>query len=77
MTGLTLGPGTGRIVAQLVCGEPPDIAIDRFSPGRFCMTSTIALPDGTLSDSRRRFAHRRRTHPGRHPTASRTFVARR
>ena len=35
MTGLTLGPGTGRIVAQLVCGEPPDIAIDRFSPGRF------------------------------------------
>jgi D-amino-acid dehydrogenase len=35
MTGLTLGPGTGRIVAQLVCGEPLDIAIDRFSPGRF------------------------------------------
>ena len=35
MTGLTLGPGTGRIVAQLVCGEPPDIAIDRFSPRRF------------------------------------------
>ena len=35
MTGLTLGPGTGRIVAQLVCGEAPDIAIDRFSPRRF------------------------------------------
>jgi D-amino-acid dehydrogenase len=35
MVGLTLGPGTGRIVAQLVCGEPPDIPIDRFSPRRF------------------------------------------
>ncbi len=35
MTGLTLGPGTGRIVAQLVCEEPPEIPIDRFSPGRF------------------------------------------
>jgi D-amino-acid dehydrogenase len=35
MIGLTLGPGTGRIVAQLVCGESPEIAIDRFSPRRF------------------------------------------
>jgi D-amino-acid dehydrogenase len=35
MTGLTLGPGTGRIVAQLVCRERPDIAIDRFAPRRF------------------------------------------
>jgi D-amino-acid dehydrogenase len=35
MTGLTLGPATGRIVAQLVCGEQPEIAIDRFSPTRF------------------------------------------
>lgn len=35
MTGLTLGPGTGRIVAQVVCGERPDIVIDRFSLGRF------------------------------------------
>ncbi len=35
MIGLTLGPGTGRIVAQLVCGETPEIAIDRFSPRRF------------------------------------------
>jgi D-amino-acid dehydrogenase len=35
MIGLTLGPGTGRIVAQLVCGEAPEIAIDRFSPRRF------------------------------------------
>jgi D-amino-acid dehydrogenase len=33
--GLTLGPGTGRIVAQLVCGETPEVAIDRFSPRRF------------------------------------------
>jgi D-amino-acid dehydrogenase len=35
MTGLTLGPGTGRVVAQLTCGERPDIALDRFSPRRF------------------------------------------
>jgi D-amino-acid dehydrogenase len=35
MTGLTLGPGTGRIVAQVACGDRPDIAIDRFSPRRF------------------------------------------
>lgn len=35
MTGLTLGPGTGRIVAQLVCGEASEISIDRFSPRRF------------------------------------------
>ena len=35
MTGLTLAPGTGRIVAQIVDGERPDIAVDRFSPGRF------------------------------------------
>jgi D-amino-acid dehydrogenase len=35
MTGLTLGPATGRIVAQLVGGEQPEIAIDRFSPTRF------------------------------------------
>jgi D-amino-acid dehydrogenase len=35
MVGLTLGPGTGRLVAQLVCGETPDVDIDRFSPRRF------------------------------------------
>jgi D-amino-acid dehydrogenase len=35
MVGLTLGPGTGRLVAQLVCEEPQDIDIDRFSPRRF------------------------------------------
>ena len=35
MTGLTLGPGTGRIVAQLVCDEPPSIAVERFSSRRF------------------------------------------
>jgi len=35
MTGLTHGPGTGRLVAQLVCGEATDIALDRFSPSRF------------------------------------------
>ena len=35
MTGLTLGPGTGRVVAQLVCGDRPDISLDRFSPRRF------------------------------------------
>jgi D-amino-acid dehydrogenase len=35
MIGLTLGPGTGRVVAQLACGERPDIVLDRFAPKRF------------------------------------------
>lgn len=35
MTGLTLGPGTGRLVAQLVCGEPLAVPIERFSLRRF------------------------------------------
>jgi D-amino-acid dehydrogenase len=35
MVGLTLGPGTGRVVARLVCGEAPGIDIERFSPRRF------------------------------------------
>ena len=35
MTGLTHGPGTGRLVAQLVSGEHPEIDLHRFAPGRF------------------------------------------
>lgn len=35
MTGLSLGPGTGRVVAQLVHGEPTDIDTTRFSIARF------------------------------------------
>ena len=35
MTGLTHGPGTGRLVAQLVSGEQPEIDLHRFAPGRF------------------------------------------
>ncbi|CAN5514378.1 FAD-binding oxidoreductase [soil metagenome] len=35
MVGLTLGPGTGRLVAQLVCGEPTSVPIERFAAGRF------------------------------------------
>lgn len=35
MVGLTLGPGTGRLVAQLVCGESPSVPVDRFVAGRF------------------------------------------
>jgi len=35
MTGLSMGLGTGRLVAQSVVGEPTDIDIGRFSTGRF------------------------------------------
>ena len=35
MTGLSMGLGTGRLVAQLVDGEPTDIDVGRFSIGRF------------------------------------------
>jgi D-amino-acid dehydrogenase len=37
MVGLTLGPGTGRVVAQLVSGEDLAIDIQRFSPDRFSL----------------------------------------
>lgn len=33
--GLTTGPKTGKLIAQLVAGEKPDISIAPFSPGRF------------------------------------------
>jgi D-amino-acid dehydrogenase len=35
MTGLSMGLGTGRLVAQLVDGEPTDIDVARFAPERF------------------------------------------
>lgn len=33
--GLSLGPVTGRLVAQLLCGLPTDLAVEPFSPARF------------------------------------------
>jgi D-amino-acid dehydrogenase len=33
--GLVAGPRTGRMVAQLLSGRPPEIPIEAFSPGRF------------------------------------------
>lgn len=35
MTGLSMGLGTGRLVAQLVTGEQPEIDLSRFALGRF------------------------------------------
>ena len=35
MLGLTLAPASGRLVAQLLCGEPPQVDISRCSPERF------------------------------------------
>jgi D-amino-acid dehydrogenase len=35
MLGLTQGPITGKLVAQIVAGDPPDIDIAFFSPDRF------------------------------------------
>ncbi|MGA7617509.1 MAG: FAD-dependent oxidoreductase [Thermoanaerobaculia bacterium] len=35
MMGISLGPITGKLVAEIVSGEPPSIDIDRLSPERF------------------------------------------
>ena len=35
MMGLSLGPGTGRIVSELISGEKPSVALDLMSPDRF------------------------------------------
>ncbi|MBX2894422.1 MAG: FAD-dependent oxidoreductase [Cyclobacteriaceae bacterium] len=35
MMGLSLGPGTGRIMADLVSGRAPEIKLDLFSPERY------------------------------------------
>jgi D-amino-acid dehydrogenase len=34
MMGLSLGPVTGEIVAQLVCGEPTSVALREVDPDR-------------------------------------------
>lgn len=35
MLGLSLGPITGKLVSQLLCGETPDVDLTRLSPKRF------------------------------------------
>jgi D-amino-acid dehydrogenase len=35
MMGLSLGPVTGKLVGEVLAGEPPSIALDRLSPDRF------------------------------------------
>lgn len=35
MMGLSLGPGTGRIVADLIIAKPPEIQLQAFSPERY------------------------------------------
>lgn len=35
MSGISLGPATGRIIADLAGGRPPAVKIDAFNPGRF------------------------------------------
>ena len=35
MLGLTLAPATGRLTAQTLCGQPPDVDIGPLSPTRF------------------------------------------
>jgi glycine/D-amino acid oxidase-like deaminating enzyme len=33
--GLTLGPITGRLVASIVAGRPPEVDVTPYRPGRF------------------------------------------
>jgi len=35
MSGISLGPATGRIIADLAGGKEPSMKIDAFAPGRF------------------------------------------
>ena len=35
MLGLTLAPATGRLIAEIVCGQPTHVDIGAFSPARF------------------------------------------
>ena len=39
--GILLAPATAHVMAQLLCGEKPGIALDRFSPGRFAVAPAI------------------------------------
>lgn len=34
-TGMSYGPGTGRVIADLIAGRAPSLPIDRFGPDRF------------------------------------------
>lgn len=35
MSGVSLGPATGKIIADIACGDTPSVKIDAFSPARF------------------------------------------
>lgn len=35
MSGLSLGPATGKVIAELASGQEPSVKIDAFNPGRF------------------------------------------
>ena len=35
MLGLSLGPGTGQLVAEIIGGQKPLVALGAFSPSRF------------------------------------------
>jgi D-amino-acid dehydrogenase len=35
MMGLSLGPASGKVMADLVNGKKPEVAIDAFHPERF------------------------------------------
>lgn len=44
--GVLLAPGTARIIAQLILGEPPDVPLENFSPSRF--QTAAAVGDAVL-----------------------------
>ncbi|HNL39291.1 MAG TPA: hypothetical protein PKH43_09160 [Saprospiraceae bacterium] len=35
MLGLSLGAGTGKVVAEMAAGQPTSIPMEAFDPGRF------------------------------------------
>jgi hydrogen cyanide synthase HcnC len=45
-TGIVAAPLTGRVIAQLICGDEPEIAIEAFSQNRFrAAQGTTCAPD--------------------------------
>jgi glycine/D-amino acid oxidase-like deaminating enzyme len=39
--GITEGPITGKLISQMIIGETPDLAVERFSPDRFRGTTVV------------------------------------
>lgn len=51
MMGMTLGPVTGKVLAQLVLGDPPVVSLEMTDPGRYSTGVVVDSVAPALSDS--------------------------